>query len=173
MKHFALIKFVNLLAAVVFLIMGFLLIMAFTLNLSVVDELQQAANFDVWKVFILLAGIVSLLTSLVFALGSWKEFQMCSGSQNSVIAEVIYILGLGMELDLELERPLCIDGADAPTKVGVSRSSIFGFGYDDSFKWTFAGRKPLPREDPVRVDVEENIVETNDDKITIGLWEVY
>ena len=147
MKHFALIKFANLLAAVLFLIMGFLLSMSFTLNLSVVDELQQAANFDVWKVFILLAGIVSVLSSLVFAFGSWKEFQMDSRSQNSVIAEAIYILGLGIELDLELERPLCIDGADAPTKVGVSRLSsmvsIFGFGYDDSFKWTFAGRKPL------------------------------
>ena len=121
MKHFALIKFANLLAAVLFLIMR-------------------------------------------------------GRSPNSVIAAAIYILGLGMELDLELERPLCIDGADAPTKVGVSRLSsmvsIFGFGYDDSFKWTFAGRKPLPREDPVRVDVEDNIEETKDDKMTIGLWKV-
>jgi hypothetical protein len=141
------IKFVNLLVAILFLIMGFLLIMSFTFNLSVVDELQQAANFDTWKAFILLAGIVALLASLVFAIGSWKEFQMYSGSHNSVISEMIYILGLG----LELERPLCI-GEDAPTEVTVSRSSsmasIFGFGYDDSFKWTFAGRKPLPREDP-------------------------
>ena len=53
--------------------------------------------------------------------------------------------------------------------------SIFGFGYDDSFKWTFAGRRPLPREDPVRVDVEkktpaeDNIEES---KETIGLWKV-
>ena len=100
MKHFALIKFVNLLAAILFLIMGFLLIMSFTLNLSVVDELQQATNFDVWKVFILLAGIVSLLASLVFAFGSWKEFQMYSESHSSVITETIYILGLGMELEL-------------------------------------------------------------------------
>ena len=98
------IKFVNLLAAIIFLVMGILLIMSFIFNLSVVDELQQAANFDTWKAFILLAGIVSLLASLVFAIGSWKEFQMFSGSHNSVIAEMIYILGLG----LELERPHCI-----------------------------------------------------------------
>ena len=40
------VKFVNLLAAIIFLVMGILLIMSFIFNLSVVDELQQAANFD-------------------------------------------------------------------------------------------------------------------------------
>ena len=162
MKHFAVIKFVNLLAAILFLIMGFLLIMSFTFNLSVVDELQQAANFDTWKAFILLAGIVSLLASLVFAIGSWKEFQMYSGSHNSVVAETIYILGVGMEL----ERPATIGSepataASAAMSGSSSMSSIFGFGYDDSFKWTFAGRRPLPRDDPDKEGTEKTLEEAD------------
>ena len=159
MKHFGVIKFVNLLAAIIFLVMGFLLIMAFTFNLSVVDELQQAANFDNWKPFIILAGIVSLLASAILAFGSLKEFQMYSGSKNSVVAETIYILGLG----IDSERPPVI-GEESLKDTSFSRSSsmvsIFGFGYDDSFKWTFAGRRPLPREDPA----DEGNEDANDKK---------
>jgi predicted membrane channel-forming protein YqfA (hemolysin III family) len=127
------------LSAIIFLVMGILLIMAFTFNLSVVDELQQAANFDNWKMFILFSGIVALLASGVFAFGSWIEFQLYSGSHNSVVPETIYILGVGMEL----ERPACAGKETPATLVEMSRlssmASIFGFGYDDSFKWTFAG----------------------------------
>ena len=160
MKHFGLIKFVNLLAAIIFLVMGILLIMSFTFNLSVVDELQQAANFDNWKMFVLFSGIVALLASGVFAFGSWKEFQLYSGGHNSVVAETIYILGVGMEL----ERPACTGQEPQATLMEMSRSSsmasIFGFGYDASFKWTFAGRKPLPRDDPAK-DGAENKSEKN------------
>ena len=141
MKTFGLIKFVNIQAAILFLVMGILFIMSFTFNLSVVEELQQAANFDNWKVFVLCAGIVSLLASGVFAFGSLKEFQMYIGSHNSVVGETIFILGVGMEL----ERPATI-GSEPVTSASVAMSrsssmaSIFGFGYDDSFKWTIAGR---------------------------------
>eukprot|EP00091_Calanus_sinicus_P020638 TRINITY_DN5757_c0_g1_i2.p1 TRINITY_DN5757_c0_g1~~TRINITY_DN5757_c0_g1_i2.p1 ORF type:complete len:129 (-),score=36.14 TRINITY_DN5757_c0_g1_i2:217-603(-) len=72
MKHFGMIKFVNLLAAIIFLVMGILLFMSFTINLSVVEELQQAANFDNWKMFVLLSGIVAILASGVFAFGPGK-----------------------------------------------------------------------------------------------------
>ena len=113
-----------------------------TFKLSVVEELQQAANFDNWKFFILLAGIFALLASGVFTFGSWKEFQMYRGGRNSVVAETIYILGLRMEL----ERPVCL-GSESSAAVEVSGTSsmvsIFGFGYDDDYKWTFAGRRPL------------------------------
>ena len=57
------IKFLNLAAAILFLVMGIFLLVGFTFNLSVVEELQQAANFDNWKFFILLAGIFALLAS--------------------------------------------------------------------------------------------------------------
>ena len=151
------IKFLNLVAAILFLVMGIFLLVGFTFNLSVMLELQQAATFDNWKFFILLAGIVALLTSGVFAFGSWKEFQMYRGSRNSVVAETIYILGLGMEL----ERPVCLGSESEVVEASRSSSmvSIFGFGYDDDNKWTFAGRRPLPREDPEMEDVEEKLKE--------------
>ena len=80
------------------------------------------------------------------------------GSRSSVVAETIYILGLRMEL----ERPVCL-GSESSAAVEVSGSSsmvsIFGFGYDDDYKWTFAGRRPLPREDPENVEVEEKLKE--------------
>ena len=158
MRHFGVIKFLNLAAAILFLVMGIFLLVGFTFNLSVVEELQQAANFDNWKFFILLAGIFALLASGVFTFGSWKEFQMYRGGRNSVVAETIYILGLRMEL----ERPVCL-GSESSAAVEVSGSSsmvsIFGFGYDDDYKWTFAGRRPLPREDPENVEVEEKLKE--------------
>jgi hypothetical protein len=179
MKHFGVIKFVNMLAAILFLVMGILLIMSFTLNLSVVDELQQAANFDNWKPFIICAGIVSLLASGVFALCSLKEFQMYSGSQNSVVAEMIYILGVGMEL--ERSSPIGSEPVTA-TSMSMSRSSsmasIFGFGYDESFKWTFAGRKPLPRDDPAIAgnveaeEIKEAKEETMKESSSLGYWDI-
>jgi hypothetical protein len=60
MKHFDVIKFVNMLAAILLLVMGqgLLLIMSFTLNLPVADE----ANFDNWKPYFICSGI--MLTSI-------------------------------------------------------------------------------------------------------------
>ena len=148
MKHFDVIKFVNLAAAIIFFVMGVFLAMAFTFNMSVVDELQQAANFDNWKIFIILAAIVAFIACIIFTLASWKEFKMSMKSSNSVVAETIYILGLGMELErpspLGLETPPSEDSVE--TIRSSSMESIFGFGHDDDSKWTFAGKKPLQRE---------------------------
>ena len=118
--------------------------------------MNRVTAWTVWTIFILLAGIVSLLASLVFAFGSWKEFQMCSVRHNSVVAETIYILGVGMEL----QRPACPGEEQPATLVEMSRSSsmvsIFGFGHDDTLKWTFARRRPLPRDDPAKEGTEDN-----------------
>ena len=147
MKHFRSIQIVNVVAALLFLVMGILLIMSFVFNLSLVDELQQAANFDNWKAFIIIAGILSLLAAVVFAVGAWKEFQLYGGGYNSVVAETIFILGLG----IELERPPTL-GSETLIPVGAgeissasSLSSIFGFGFDDKLKWTFCWKEALSK----------------------------
>ena len=144
MKQFRIIQIVNSLAAFLFLVMGIILIMSFIFNLSLVEELQQASNFDNWKIFIIIAGIISLLVAFVFAFGAWKEFQMYDGGYNSVVAETIYILGVGVELT----RPATL-GKESLDVSSSSIASIFGFGYDDEFKWTYAGRKPMPRQEPL------------------------
>merc|ERR1712142_91567 len=159
MKHFRIIQIVNVVAAVLFLVMGILLIMSFIFNLSLVDEMQQAANFDNWKAFIIVAGIISLFVAFVFLVGTWKEFQLYGGGYNSVVAETIYILGLGIELERpstygsEPTRPFVPAGEISSSS---SLSSIFGFGFDDKLKWTFAGRKPFPRQDPSEEDGVDN-----------------
>merc|ERR1712212_837749 len=72
MRHFTINLVVNIIGAILFLIMGIALIIGFALNQSIVEELQQAANFDNWNPFILCAGILALFTAGVFILGSWK-----------------------------------------------------------------------------------------------------
>merc|ERR550519_1503575 len=46
MRHFTINLVVNIIGAILFLVMGIALIVGFVLNQSIVEELQQAANFD-------------------------------------------------------------------------------------------------------------------------------
>ena len=123
-----------------------------------VDELQEASNFDNWKYFIALAGTISFLVSIVFIPEPLKVYQMYNGAHSSVVAETIYILGIGMEV----ARPEPLGGE--PSIAASSIASIFGFGYDDEFKWTYAGKKPMPRQDPGEED--SDVVVENQNKKT-------
>jgi len=134
---------VNIMAAFIFLVMFIILTVAFYFNNSLVDELQEASNFDNWKFFIISAAVISCLGFAVFLTEPLKIYQMYDGGYNSVVAETIYILGIGVEL----ARPEPLGGS-GPSLAASSIASIFGFGYDDEFKWTYAGRKPMPRQDP-------------------------
>ena len=71
-----------------------------------------------------------------------------------MVAETIFILGIGREL-ARLEP----DGSEPSVATSSSIASIFGFGYDDEFKWTYAGRKPMPRQDPGEGDNDESVEE--------------
>ena len=165
MKHFDVIKFVNLAGAVICFAMGVFLAMAFAFNMSLVDKIQEATNFDNWNIFIILAAIVAFMACVIFAIGSWKEFRMSMISSNSVVAETIYILGLGMEL--ERTNPL---GSDPPSEasVDISRSSsmvsIFGFEQEDDSKLTSAERKPLTREVPEEAEAKDGIEDVTGNK---------
>ena len=72
MLHFTITKLTNLLGTIIFVLLGIFLITAFSLNLSTLAELQQISNFDNWKFFILLSGVLALLLAVVFAFGFWK-----------------------------------------------------------------------------------------------------
>ena len=153
MNHFRIIQIVNIMAAFIFLVMAIILNVAFYFNNSLVDELQEASNFDNWKIFIIAAGSISFLVIAVFLFGSLKVYRMYDGGYNSMVAETIYILGIGMEL----ARPEPL--GSEPSIAASSIASIFGFGYDDEFKWTYAGRKPMPREDPGEEDSDVAVEE--------------
>merc|ERR1712055_1178888 len=155
MRHFTINLVVNVIGAILFLIMGIALIVGFVLNQSIVEELQQAANFDNWNPFILCAGILALFTAGVFILGSWKEATFASGGRNKAVRGTIYILGLGMPAlrpPTEGEEPLPVLKEISPAS---SIISIFGFGHDGTGKWTFAGRRPTATEENERRGTEE------------------
>ena len=56
LPHFCIIKIVNTIASLIFFVLGVFLIVAFILNREVEQELQEAANFDLWSLFILSSG---------------------------------------------------------------------------------------------------------------------
>merc|ERR1712212_1246459 len=145
MRHFTINLVVNIIGAILFLIMGIALIVGFALNQSIVEELQQAANFDNWNPFILCAGILALFTAGVFILGSWKEATFASGKKNKAVRETIYILGLGVPGS----RPPTEGEDSVLEEISPASSiiSIFGFGHDGTGKWTFAGRRPTGTEE--------------------------
>ena len=155
MNHFRIIQIVNIMAAFIFLGMTIILLVAYFCNLSLVDELQQASNFDNWKFFIITAGWLSLLVFSVFLAEPLKVYQMYDGGYNSVVAKTIFILGVGTEL----ARPELFGKEPSITTASTSIASIFGFGYDDEFKWTYAGRKPMPRQEPFEEESNEALGE--------------
>ena len=166
MRHFTINLVMNVIGAGLFFTMGISLFVGFALNDSIVEELQQAANFDQWKLFILSAAIVSLLTTGVFIFGAWKvtvtaltmvqEVALATGKRNAVVAETIYILGLTIGGESELLAPplsvILLPSSSHPGPQVSSRSSsiisIFGFGHDREGKWTFAGHRAAPKEEP-------------------------
>ena len=169
MRHFTINLVMNAIGAGLFFIMGISLFVGFALNASIVEELQQAANFDQWKLFILSAAIVSLLTAGVFIFGTWKvtvttlnmvqEVALAAGKRNSAVAETNYILGLnsGGESELLVTPHLSVillPSSSFPAPQVSSRASsiisIFGFGHDGEGKWTFAGHRAAPKEEPER-----------------------
>ena len=70
LPHFCIIKIVNTIASLVFFVLGVFLIVAFILNREVEKELQEAANFDVWSLFILFSGPENSSCSLYILLCS-------------------------------------------------------------------------------------------------------
>ena len=72
MRHFTFVKIINIIAAIIFLILGIFLIVGFGLCFRIVDELQQASNLEKYKFFIFAAGIMALLTAVIFGFGFWK-----------------------------------------------------------------------------------------------------
>ena len=66
LPHFCIIKIVNTVASIVFFVLGLFLIVAFILNREVEEELQEAANFDLWSIFILFSGSDSLYFAFSF-----------------------------------------------------------------------------------------------------------
>ena len=151
MNHFNVIKFVNLLGGFIFIVVTAVLIAASILVNSIVDELKQASNFSL--ILLILSTVTSAVSALVFIFGSVTEFKRSNGSRNSVIAETLYILGLLGDGDDGRKELGSGFGSVLSVSSVASFESIFGLGYDEGLKWTFSGRKPFPKHDPLRKEI--------------------
>ena len=86
-----------------------------------------------------------------------QEAALATGKGNAAVAETIYILGLTSsgESELLVTLPPSVILLLASTCPQVSSRassiiSIFGFGHDREGKWTFAGHRAAPKEEPER-----------------------
>ena len=152
MNNFKIFSLASILASVVFLVVGIVLIVTFVLNSTYLEwELAQAANFDKWGAFIVIAGIISLCYAVLNIYEIITLVALKSGAKNAIVAEMIYILGL----EKEIARPQVERGHPVTSNSEVvsvrtkSDVSIFGLGYDAHNRWTFSGRKATPKEHKV------------------------
>ena len=100
-------------------------------------------NPDITWIFLLLV-LFAIVFLLFFAISSIQWFELVMASNNKIVQELIYILGLGEsdeEKEEHLEQTLQAIPMDI-VKDSDSMESIYGFGHDDNQKWTYAGKKP-------------------------------
>lgn len=154
MNHFKIFSLFSVLAIVVFLVAGVVLIVTFVLNSSYLEwELAEAANFDNWGAFLVVAGIISLCYAILNIYEIITLTALKSGAKNAIVAEMIYILGLEKEIvrpHVEGGHPVVHDEEVMSVRT-KSDVSIFGLGYDAHNKWTFSGKKATPHVPKVKI----------------------
>ena len=125
----------------VFLLIGFI-------NLNSLGPVEVASgNVDLVR-WIFLIGSINcfvLLLFYIFCVLNW--FALRTKGKLSIIAELIYILGIytkGKEVDEKAEEEKKSIGGEVFKSKSESASveSLYGFGHTEDEKWTFSGKKP-------------------------------
>jgi len=113
---------------------------------SIAPEIQQATNFDFSSWTIILIILFAFIFWLFSVISIIQWFELVRASNNKIVQELIYILGL-WEADGEKEEHLQQTLQEIPLdKDTDSVDSLYGFGHDENEKWTFAGVKPKVAE---------------------------
>ena len=137
-------RYYDLVAACLLLFSVIFYVVVYVTMSSIAPEIQQAANFDYSSWIILLLVLFAIVFLLFFAISSFQWFELVMASNNKIVQELIYILGLGEsdeEKEEHLEQTLQAIPVDI-VKDSDSMESIYGFGHDENQKWTYAGKKP-------------------------------
>ena len=137
-------RYYDLVAACLLLFSVIFYVVVYVTMSSIAPEIQQAANFDFSSWNILLLLLFAIVFMLFFAISSIQWFELVMASNNKIVQELIYILGLGEsdeEKEEHLEQTLQAIPVDI-VKDSDSMESIYGFGHDENQKWTYAGKKP-------------------------------
>ena len=82
MNHLTLVKYLSLLAGIIFLGMTVVLAVAVTMVESIVDELKQASNYSI--VLLIITCVVSVVVSVIFFFSSLMKFRRESGGRNNL-----------------------------------------------------------------------------------------
>ena len=148
---FKIMKFYDWGTACLLLFSGILYTMVYVTMSSIAPEIQQATNFDFSSWTIILIILFAFIFWLFSVISIIQWFELVRASNNKIVQELIYILGL-WEADGEKEEHLQQTLQEIPLEIKDKDSvdSLYGFGHDENKKWTFAGVKPK---------VEESIVD--------------
>ena len=139
-------KFYDLGTACLLLFSGILYTMVYVTMSSIAPEIQQATNFDFSSWTIILIVLFAFIFWLFSVISIIQWFELVRASNNKIVQELIYILGL-WEADGEKEEHLQQTLQEIPLdKDTDSVDSLYGFGHDENEKWTFAGVKPKVAE---------------------------
>ncbi len=85
--------------AVLLIAAAILLLVAFSLNtLHLETGLKQAANFDRWGIFGVLAALVSAALAVLFGYVASVLYQFLRCEKNTIVGELMYILGIEEEV---------------------------------------------------------------------------
>ena len=121
--------------AILMLISGIMLLLGF-FQLNTLGPIQEASGRVDWVKWIFLTGSIICFVVLffyLFCILNW--FLLRTKGKRSIIAELIYILGI---YSSEKE----VDEIFKPKSKSASVESLYGFGHTEDEKWTFSGKKP-------------------------------
>ena len=143
MQNILPLDFIN---ALLMLISGFMLLIGF-FQLNTLGPIQEASGKVDWVKWIFLAGSIICFVVLffyIFCILNW--FLLRTKGKRSIIAELIYILGIySSEKEVDEEEKKSIGaGIFKPKSKSASVESLYGFGHTEDEKWTFSGKKPKP-----------------------------
>ena len=133
----------------ILMFMGSLVLLIGFFQLNTLGPIQVLSGAVMWVKWIFLAGSIIcfvLLLFYIFCVLNW--FALRTTGKLSIIAELIYILGIyskkGKEVDEKAEEDKKSIGGDIFKSKSKSASveSLYGFGHTEDEKWTFSGKKP-------------------------------
>ena len=122
--------------AILMLISGIMLLLGF-FQLNTLGPIQEASGRVDWVKWIFLTGSIICFVVLffyIFCILNW--FLLRTKGKRSIIAELIYILGI-YSSEKEVDEK-----AVEEEKKSIGAESLYGFGHTEDEKWTFSGKKP-------------------------------
>ena len=166
MNTLKLMYFLSVIGAILFTIVGALLITCFFAIMFLMDGYAvEMANADTSNWIFLAIGILSLIIAIFKIFISVCLGRAMSNKKSTIVGELIYILGPYYLTKPPRKSPTpqssparsktasvssAATASTAPSYAAGSMKSIMGIGYDDEQKWTYRGELPYPLKEPVQ-----------------------